>query len=157
MSCPTIIIDDFNIDMLDQNSAQWDELKKFTWHIIQWNFQFLKIMTIYDTHKLMTFWQMQQLNNVRTSRVVETYWTHHKPIYFAFKLPYSIPKDHRVKLSWNILKSSQANIFCIQTPIFYSKRSSHKVELKHIEIITSQYILHSNSHTIFQKITAWVE
>jgi hypothetical protein len=30
------------------------------------------------------------------SRFVEAYWIDHKPIYFAFKLPYYIPQYHHI-------------------------------------------------------------
>ncbi len=53
---------------------------------------------------LMTFWQMQPLDNVCMSRVVETYWrTRHKPIYFAFKLRILHSKRSLHKLNNNNL------------------------------------------------------
>jgi hypothetical protein len=88
MSCPTIIIDDFNIDMLDQNSAQWDELKKvYMTHYSMELPNFLKSWQFYDIH----------IDDILTNAATQ------QCIY--------------VKSCWNILNSSQANIFCIQTPI----------------------------------------
>jgi hypothetical protein len=48
-SCPTIIIDNFNIDMFDQNSTQPNELQSF---MVQYSMelQFLKITSIYGSH-----------------------------------------------------------------------------------------------------------
>jgi hypothetical protein len=49
ISCPTIIIGNFNIDMFDQNSTQPNELQSFM-DQYSMEFQFLKITTIYGSH-----------------------------------------------------------------------------------------------------------
>jgi hypothetical protein len=79
----------------------WSKLSTMRWslkvYIIQWNFQFLKITTIYDTH----------IDDILTNAATQ--------------------QCMYVKSCWNILNLSQANIFCIQTPVLYSKRSLHKL------------------------------
>jgi hypothetical protein len=48
-SYPIVIIDDFNIDMLDENSIQPNELQNFM-DQYSMELQFLKITTIYGSH-----------------------------------------------------------------------------------------------------------
>ncbi len=49
ISCPTIIIGDFNINMFDQNSTQPNELKSFM-DQYSMELQFKEITTIYGSH-----------------------------------------------------------------------------------------------------------
>ncbi len=49
MYCPTIIMGDLNIDMLDQNSTHLNELGNFMKHYSM-ELQFKEITTIYGTH-----------------------------------------------------------------------------------------------------------
>jgi hypothetical protein len=49
ISCPMIIIDNFNIDMFDQNSTQPNELQSFM-DQYSMELQFKKITTIYGSH-----------------------------------------------------------------------------------------------------------
>jgi hypothetical protein len=49
ISCPMIIIDDFNINMFDQNSTQPNELQNFM-DQYSMELQFNKITTIYGSH-----------------------------------------------------------------------------------------------------------
>jgi hypothetical protein len=84
ISCPTIIIDDFNINMLYQNSTQSNEFQNFM-DQYSMELQFLKrYNTIYRSH-IAHIW-----TNAHTQqcilRVVEAYQIDHNPIYFAFKL-----------------------------------------------------------------------
>ncbi len=83
ISCLTIkIIDDFNINMFDQNSTQPNELQNFMKQYST-ELQFLKNTTIYGSH-INQIWTNPPTQE-RTSKVVEAYWIDHKPIYFAFK------------------------------------------------------------------------
>jgi hypothetical protein len=91
ISCPMIIIDNFNIDMFDQNSTQQNELQGVM-DQYSMKFQFKKIITIYESH-IDHIWRNAPTQQCM-SRVVETYWTDHKPIYFAFKLTNYIPQYH---------------------------------------------------------------
>jgi hypothetical protein len=62
ISCPTTIIDDFNINTFDQ--TQHNQMKsKVLWTDIQWNFNFFKLQQVMDPI-LITFKQMHPLNNV---------------------------------------------------------------------------------------------
>jgi hypothetical protein len=83
ISCPTIIIDDFNINMLYQNSTQPNEFQNIM-DQYSMELQFLIITTIYRSH-IAHIW-----TNAHTQqcvlRVVEAYWIDHNPIYLAFKL-----------------------------------------------------------------------
>jgi hypothetical protein len=49
ISCPMIIVGNFNIDMFDQNSTQPNELQSFM-DQYSMKLQFLKITTIYGSH-----------------------------------------------------------------------------------------------------------
>jgi len=93
ISCPTIIIGDFNINMFDQNSTQPNELQIFM-DQYSMEFQFKEITTFYGFHidHIWTNVPIQQC----MSRFVEAYWIDHKPVYFAFKLPYYIPQYHHI-------------------------------------------------------------
>ena len=83
-SCPTTLLGDFNINMLNQNLSDVKELQHFM-KFYNMYLQFQESTTIYDS----------QIDHVWTnaptqqciSRVLEAHWTYHKPIYFAFKLP----------------------------------------------------------------------
>ncbi len=71
-------MDDFNIDMLDQNSTHLNELRNFMKHYSM-ELQFKEITTIYGTH----------IDHIRTNaltqqcmlRIIEAYWVDHKPIF----------------------------------------------------------------------------
>ena len=93
ISCPTTILGDFNINMLNQNSSDVKELQHFMkFHNMYLQFQ--ESTTIYDS----------QIDHVWTnaptqqciSGVLEAYWTDHKPMYFAFKLPNYVPQYRHV-------------------------------------------------------------
>ncbi len=60
--CPTITMDEFNIDMFNQNSTQLNKLI-FLWTIIQWNFSLNKLQQ-FIIPILITYEQMHQSNNV---------------------------------------------------------------------------------------------
>jgi hypothetical protein len=86
ISCPTIkIIDDFNINMFDQNSTQPNKLQNFMKQYSM-ELQFLKNITIYGSH-INHIWTNPPTQECM-SKVVEAYWIDHKPIYFAYKLNY---------------------------------------------------------------------
>jgi hypothetical protein len=70
ISCPTIIIDNFNINMFDQNLTQPNELQSFM-DQYSTKFQFKEITTIYGSHidHIWTDAPTQQC----MSRVVEAY------------------------------------------------------------------------------------
>jgi len=82
ISCPTIIIGDFNINMFNQNSTQPNELKSFMDQYLM-ELQFKEITTIYGSH-IDHIWTNAPIQQCM-SRVVKAYWIGHKPIYFAFK------------------------------------------------------------------------
>jgi len=42
-------------------------------------------------------------------RVIEVYWTDHKPIYFAFKLPNYVPQYHHIGKKYFFLKDIDKN------------------------------------------------
>ncbi len=83
ISCPTIIIGNFDIDMFDQNSTHPNELQSFM-DQYSMELQFKGITTIYGSH-IDHIW-INAPTQQCMSRVVEAYWIDHKPIYFAFKL-----------------------------------------------------------------------
>ncbi len=61
ISCPMIIIGDFNINIFDQNSTQPNELQSL-WTNSQWNFNLKKLQQFTDPI-LITYGQMHPLNN----------------------------------------------------------------------------------------------
>jgi len=67
---------------------------KVLWTNIQWNFNLKKNTTIYGFHidHIWTNAPTQQC----MSRVVEVYWTDHKPIYFVFKFLDYVPQYHHI-------------------------------------------------------------
>jgi hypothetical protein len=83
VSYPIIIIEDFNIDMIDETSTQPNELQNFM-DQYSMEFQFKKITTIYGSH-IDHIWTNTLIQQCMLE-IVEAYWTHRKPIYFAFKL-----------------------------------------------------------------------
>ncbi len=93
ISCPMIIIDDFNIDMFDWNSTQPNELQSFM-DQYSMKLQLKEITTIYGCHidHIWTNAPTQQC----ISRVVEAYLIDHKPIDFAFKLLDYVPQYHHI-------------------------------------------------------------
>jgi hypothetical protein len=93
ISCPTIIISDFNINMFDHNSTQPNELQSFM-DQYSMELQFLKITTIYEFH-IDHIWTNAPTQQFMLG-VVEAYLIDHKPIYFAFKLPNYIPQYHHI-------------------------------------------------------------
>jgi len=84
ISCPTIIIGNFNIDMFEQNLTQPNELQSFM-DQYSMELQVKKNTTIYGSH-IDHIWTNAPIQQCMWG-VVEAYWTHHKPIYFAFKFP----------------------------------------------------------------------
>jgi hypothetical protein len=95
LDCPTIIISDFNINMLSttiQSKLLQDFTKKY-----HFNITFTKITHVCN----------KQIDHVWTNAPIEqcyskstyVYWTYRKPIYFTFKLSNHVP--HLV-LSWII-------------------------------------------------------
>jgi hypothetical protein len=74
ISCPTLIIDDFNISVFDQNSTQPNELQSFM-DQYSMELQFKENTTIYGSH-IDHIWT-NALAQQCMSRVVETYWTDH--------------------------------------------------------------------------------
>jgi len=90
---PIIIIDNFNIDMLDENSTQPNKLQNF---IDQYSMkvQLEKITTIYESH-IDHIWTNTLIQQCMLE-IVEAYWTHRKPIYFAFKLFNYISQYHHI-------------------------------------------------------------
>ncbi len=93
ISCPIIIISDFNINMFDQNSTQPNEFQSFM-DQYSMELQFKEITTIYGSH-IDPIWTNAPTQQCM-SRVVEAYWTDHKSIYFAFKLLDYIPQYHHI-------------------------------------------------------------
>ncbi len=83
ISCPTIIIDNFNINIFDQNSTRPNELQSFM-DQYSMEVQFFKNTTIYGSH-LDHIWTNAPTQPCMSR--VETYWIDHQSIYFAFKLP----------------------------------------------------------------------
>jgi len=106
ISHPMIIIGDFNINIFDQNSTQPNELQSFM-DQYSMELQFKEITTIYGSHidRIWTNAATQQC----MSRIVEAYWTDHKPIYFAFKLPNCIPQYCHIGLKKNSLEDINNN------------------------------------------------
>jgi hypothetical protein len=80
MDCPTIIIEDFNIDMAT-NTLQWMELQNLMYKYL-FTTCFLLSPTIYNTRigHIWTNALIQQCNFGWT----EAYWTNYKPIHIAF-------------------------------------------------------------------------
>jgi hypothetical protein len=74
ISCPTIIIDDFNINMFDPNSTQPNELQSFM-DQYSMELQFKENTTIYGSY-IDHIWT-NAFTQQCMSRVVETYWTDH--------------------------------------------------------------------------------
>jgi exonuclease III len=89
ISHPMIIIGDFNINIFDQNSTQQNELQSFM-DQYSMELQFEEIITIYGSY-IDCIWTNAPTQQCM-SRIVEAYWTDHKPIYFTFKLPNCIPQ-----------------------------------------------------------------
>jgi hypothetical protein len=81
--CPTIVIGDFNVDMLENISS----LQKLKDYMQQHKFilTFLERITIHNS-QLDNVWSNSILTTCQ-SRITKTYWTIHKLIYFMFKLP----------------------------------------------------------------------
>jgi hypothetical protein len=77
-----IIIDDFNINMFDQNSTQPNGLKIFMKQYSM-ELQFLKNTTIYGSH-INHIWTNPPTQECM-SKVIEAYWIDHKPIYFCIQ------------------------------------------------------------------------
>jgi hypothetical protein len=61
--------------------------------------QFKEITKIYGSH-IDHIWTNAPIQQCM-SRVVEAYWTNHKPINFAFKLPYYVPQYHHIDFFFN--------------------------------------------------------
>jgi endonuclease/exonuclease/phosphatase family metal-dependent hydrolase len=61
ISCPMIIIGDFNMNIFDQNSTQPNELQSL-WTNNQWNFNLKKLQQFMDPI-LITYGQMHPLDN----------------------------------------------------------------------------------------------
>jgi hypothetical protein len=85
---PTILIEDFNIDMLKKHINQ--QHFKILCTNTNWNSLFLKAQSLiihidYSWFRVLT----QQCH----SGVTQAYWIDHKPIYFTFKLPYYVPQS----------------------------------------------------------------
>jgi hypothetical protein len=78
MYCPTIIMSDFNIDMLDQNSTHLNELGNFMKHYSM-ELQFKEITIIYGTH-IDHIWT-NALTQQCMLRIIEAYWIDHKLIF----------------------------------------------------------------------------
>jgi hypothetical protein len=82
-NCPTIIIGDFNINMLTntiESITLQNYMKTHSFHIT-----FIK-STIFNNTQINHIWTnapTQQSHNEST----QAYWTNHNPIYFALKLP----------------------------------------------------------------------
>jgi hypothetical protein len=93
ISCPTIIIDDFNINMLDQNSTQPNELQSFM-DQYSMELQLKKITTIYES-PIDHIWTSAPTQQCML-QIVEVYWTDHKPIYFACKILDYVPRYHHI-------------------------------------------------------------
>lgn len=86
-SCPTVIIGDFNVNMLQQNSTQSNDLDSFM-HYYSTKFQFIWITINYGSH-VDHIWTNVSSHQYM-SRVVDAYPTDHKPKYFEFKIPYNV-------------------------------------------------------------------
>jgi len=82
-NCPIVIIGDFNINLLT-NIIQLATLQTF---MKKYNFKptFFESTTISDT-QIDHIWTNAPTQQCY-SRSTQAYWTHHKPIYLAFKLP----------------------------------------------------------------------
>jgi hypothetical protein len=93
MYCPTIIMGDFNIDMLDQNSTYLNELGNLMKHYSM-ELQFKEITTIYSTH-IDHIWTIASTRQCML-RIIEAYWIDQKPIYFPFKLLDYVPQYHYI-------------------------------------------------------------
>ncbi len=81
--CPTIVINDFNVDMLENTSSS----KKLKDYMQQRKFilTFLESITIHNS-QLDHVWSNSILTACQSGNT-KAYWTNHKPIYFMFKLP----------------------------------------------------------------------
>jgi hypothetical protein len=93
ISCPMIIINNFNINRFDQNATQPNELQSFM-DQYSMELQFKEITTIYGSH-IDHIWTNAPTQQCML-KVVETCWIDHKPIYFAFKLPDYVPQYHHI-------------------------------------------------------------
>jgi hypothetical protein len=85
--CLTIIIGDFNIDFLTkiiQLSTLSALMNKYNLKLI-----FLE-NTIINDMQINHIWTNVEIQH--HSRSTQTYWTNHKPIYFAFKLLDYVPQ-----------------------------------------------------------------
>ncbi len=100
--CPIVIIDNFNVNMPHQNLTKTNDHQKLM-NEIPLYLQFTKAITIYNS-QLAT-------NEQCLARVVETYWTNNKPIYFVFKPPRLHPTLLKHKFN---LASISTNGFCLQ-------------------------------------------
>jgi hypothetical protein len=69
--------------------------------------QLKKIITIYGSH-IDHMWTNASIQQC-ISRIVEAYWTNHKSIYFAFKLPNYISQYHHIDEKKNSLKNIDNN------------------------------------------------
>jgi exonuclease III len=93
MYFPTIIMGDFNIDMLDQNSTHLNKLGNFMKHYSM-ELQFKEITTIYGTH-IDHIWTNAPTRQCMLG-IIEAHWIDHKPIYFPFKWLDYVPQYHYI-------------------------------------------------------------
>jgi hypothetical protein len=93
ISCLMIIVGDFYINMFGQNTTQPNELQSFM-DQYSMELQLKKITTIYGSH-IDHIWTNAPTQQCML-RVVEVYWTDHKPIYFAFKFLDYVPQYHHI-------------------------------------------------------------
>ena len=84
ISCPTTILGDFNINMLNQNSY---DVKGFQHFMKFYNMylQFQENTTIYDSHNDHLWTNAPSLQCIFGT--FEAYWTDHRLIYFSLKIP----------------------------------------------------------------------
>jgi hypothetical protein len=86
-NCPTIIIGDFNVNMLTKtfvSTILQTLMNQYHLKII-----FYKPTTVYDNH-LYHIWTIAPTQQSYFGST-QMYWINHKPIYFTFKLPNFIP------------------------------------------------------------------
>jgi hypothetical protein len=86
--CLIVIIGDFNIDFLtktNQSSTLQAFMNKYNLKLT-----LIESTTINDA-QIDHIWTNAPIQQCH-SRTTQAYWTYHKPIYFAFKLPNYVPQ-----------------------------------------------------------------
>jgi hypothetical protein len=96
---PTIFIGDFNVNML-KNTITSKQLVNYM-HQCKFTLNFQESTTIHDSQLDYT-WNNAILTTCQL-RSTKAYWTNHKTIFFAFKLPNHVPRfcfTHKKYIKW---------------------------------------------------------